>query len=105
MIFFPTQKSTWEKLQQNPNTKNNCGRPGINGGYIANPYIKFGVNCYGKKPKPKDSDIALMTTQNNQITPKTSQDIELDKKVQFWKENSDKMLLINSFNTNQWSQY
>ena len=23
--------------------------PGINGGYIANPNVKFGVNCYGHK--------------------------------------------------------
>jgi hypothetical protein len=105
MIFFPTQKSTWEKLQSNPNTKNNCGRPGINGGYMANPYIKFGVNCYGKKPKAKDSDISLMKAQNNQVQPQTPQDAALDKKVQFWKENADKLLLVNSFNTDKWSQY
>jgi len=54
MAFFPTQNATWSKLQKDPKTKNNCGRPGVNGGYIANPYIKFGVNCYGKKPKPTD---------------------------------------------------
>ena len=29
---------------------NNCGRPGVNGGYFDNPNIKFGVNCYGQKP-------------------------------------------------------
>ena len=33
------------KLQKNPNTKHACGRPGINGGFIDNPYVKFGANC------------------------------------------------------------
>jgi hypothetical protein len=50
MAFFPTQKSTYDRLAQNPNTKHACGRPGINGGYMANPALRFGVNCYGVKP-------------------------------------------------------
>ena len=64
MIFFPTQKDTWQKLQKDPKKKNNCGRPGINGGYMENPYVKFGVNCYGVKPKPKTSDLILKTQSN-----------------------------------------
>jgi len=103
MIFFPTQKSTWQKLQQDDKTKNNCGRPGINGGYIANPYVKFGVNCYGKKPKPTDKNLAMMKAQA--IVPKNTNDVALDKKVKFWKENADKILNINSFNNNKWSEY
>ena len=50
MAFFPTQKSTYDRLAQNPNTMHACGRPGINGGYMANPALRFGVNCYGVKP-------------------------------------------------------
>ena len=103
MIFFPTQKNTWDKLQKNEKTKNNCGRPGINGGYIANPYVKFGVNCYGKKPKPSDKDLARMKAQS--IAPTTDVDIALNKKVNFWKENADKMLNVNSFNRTDWSEY
>jgi len=103
MIFFPTQKSTWQKLQQDDKTKNNCGRPGVNGGYIANPYVKFGVNCYGKKPKPTDKNLAMMKAQA--IVPKNTNDVALDKKVKFWKENADKILNINSFNNNKWSEY
>ena len=105
MIFFPTQKSTWNSLQKNPKTKNNCGRPGINGGYIDNPYLKFGVNCYGKRPTPTDKDIAKMNAQKLKILPATSQNSDLDNKVEFWKKNADKMLNINSFNTEKWSQY
>jgi hypothetical protein len=101
MIFFPTQKSTWQTLQQNDKTKNNCGRPGVNGGYIANPYVKFGVNCYGKKPKPSEKDLAMMKAQA--VVPKKASDVVLDKKVQYWKENADKMLNLNAFNSSQWS--
>lgn len=105
MAFFPTQKDTWQKLQKNPKTKNNCGRPGINGGYIDNPYIKFGVNCYGVKPKATAKDIERMNAINNQINPTTNDEKNLDSKVEFWKKNGDKMLNINSFNTKKWSEY
>lgn len=105
MIFFPTQKSTWLELQKDPNTKNNCGRPGINGGYIDNPYMKFGVNCYGKKPDPSTTDLALLNDKRNQITPKTPEDELLDKKVQFWKDHASQLLQLNSFNNNKWSVY
>ena len=105
MAFFPTQKSTWDNLQKNPKQKNNCGRPGVNGGYIANPYIKFGVNCYGKKPKPTDADMNRLDAKQNQVFPKSQADKALDEKVKYWKDNADKLLQINSYNTNQWSQY
>ena len=104
MIFFPTQKSTWDHLQKssNPKRKNMCGRPGVNGGYMENPHLRFGVNCYGKRPQPKPEELAKM---NNGILPKTPEDLELEKKVNFWKENSDKLLKINAFSKNSWSQY
>jgi len=105
MIFFPTQKSTWDKLQTNPRHKNDCGRPGINGGYIDNPYVRFGVNCFGIKPQPSDADIANMKAKANQVYPKSAEDELLDKKVAFWKEHADKLLQVNSFNNTKWSEY
>ena len=103
MVFFPTQKSTWDKLQKDPKRKNACGRPGVNGGYINNPYIRFGVNCYGKRPDAKKSDLDKM---NQPITiPKTQQEIAMDQKIQFWKDNADKLLQINSFNNTNWSEF
>ena len=33
------------------NSDKYCGKPGLNGGYFSNPQLKFGVNCYGVKPK------------------------------------------------------
>jgi len=52
MALYPTQKSTWEELQRevDPGKRTSCGRPGVNGGYF-DPSTKFGVNCFGFKPK------------------------------------------------------
>lgn len=105
MIFFPTQKSTWHKLQGTKDHKNDCGRPGINGGYIANPYVKFGVNCFGKKPKATDADLANMKSKGDIVVPKTPEELALEAKVKFWKDNSEKLLKVNSYNANKWSEF
>jgi hypothetical protein len=54
MALYPTQKSTWQQLQNevDPGKRTACGRPGVNGGYF-DPTLKFGVNCYGFKPEGK----------------------------------------------------
>ena len=100
MIYYPTQMQTWTDLQKNPATKHSCGRPGVNGGFMANPHLKFGVNCYGKRPAKKDSDI-----QSGVLSvPKLPEDIALEKQVQEWQANKDKMLRIHSFNRTGWAQ-
>ena len=101
MAFFPTQKATWSELQKTEKHKNNCGRPGINGGYMANPNIKFGVNCFGKKPKASDSDLARL----NMANPLTPEDLETSAKIKYWKDNADKMLILNSHDRKKWSAY
>lgn len=55
MALFPTQESTWQSMQMEMTEKKRtaCGRPGINGGYF-DPSNKFGVNCYGVKPRDKE---------------------------------------------------
>jgi len=106
MILFPTQKNTWDKLQKlDEKYKNNCGRPGVNGGYIANPYAKFGVNCFGKKPEATDADLQRMNANQNQTYPLSKEEQELEDKIKFWKENSSDMLQLNSYNTNKWNKY
>ena len=96
MVFYPTQKETYKKLQNNKLTANKCGRPGINGGYISNPNMKFGVNCYGVKPKPTDDEMARM---------KNSVETVFDNaKINYWKENADKYLNVTSFNKDKWSE-
>ena len=111
LALFPTQKETYEKLQKldkgvtDPSKKrgNNCGRPGVNGGYIANPYVKFGVNCYGKKPEATETDLKMMENKKNQVYPKTPEEKALDKKIEYWKKNGNKYLTLNSYNNNKWS--
>jgi hypothetical protein len=101
MALFPTQKSTWQLLQKNTKTQNNCGRPGINGGYIDNPYMRFGVNCYGQKPTPSASELHMMNAK--QMNPITFIEEEIDEDVQYWKDNLD-LLQINPFNISEWSE-
>ena len=104
MAFFPTQKQTWQKLQSNDKNKNNCGRPGVNGGYMANPNLRFGINCFGEKPLATDADKERLTA-SEPIVPETPEDSELANKVKEWKENPDKYLRLNSFNYNKWSKH
>jgi hypothetical protein len=109
MALFPTQKSTWDALQKgvkpcSGKANMSCGRPGINGGIIKNPKVRFGVNCYGKKPAPSESDEALMKASVEIKQPESKEDAELKAKMKVWKENADKFLLVNSFNKTKWSE-
>ncbi len=57
--IYPTQQKTFDKLQtaSTDDERMACGLPGINGGYMDNPELRFGVNCYGDRPAEKDADI------------------------------------------------
>jgi len=100
MIFYPTQYEKWTKLQKIKGHEHDCGRPGINGGYIGNPNARFGVNCYGYKPDINSEEKLLM--QNSTLFPKTKKEIKFDKKVAKYKNNvSD--ILISPFNNKSWS--
>jgi len=107
MALFPTQQSTWDGLQKTKDKKNSCGRPGINGGYIDDPNIRFGINCFGKKPKPTARDLAQLSANADSIAnvPKSQDDIILEKKIQFWKDNADKLIQVNSYNNKKWSEF
>ena len=97
MAYFPTQKDTWTKLQQNPKSKHACRRPGINGGHIANPYVRFGANCFGAKPKQPA----------NWFPPKYDQPYDLIN-VDISEDKNSKVrdsVNLNSFNLNNWSRY
>ena len=103
MALFPTQKGTWSKLQGSEETKNNCGRPGVNGGYMENPNILFGVNCYGKKPAATSKDLAFMNANKEIVIPKSHEDVKVNLKTEIWKNNPNLFLNVNSFNRNEWN--
>ena len=64
MAFFPTQQETYDKLKKKKGHENDCGRPGVNGGFIKNPNVRFGVNCYGYKPKINKFEQELMDSSS-----------------------------------------
>jgi hypothetical protein len=101
MALFPTQQQTFNNLQTIPGHEHDCGRPGINGGYIANSNVKFGVNCYGNKPKITQEEEELMKTSSPY--PQTMQDVEFQKKVDYWK-NKINEVLVSPFNYNMWGE-
>jgi hypothetical protein len=99
LALFPTQKKTYDNLQTIPGHENDCGRTGVNGGYIANPNIKFGVNCYGNKPKITSEEEELMKIATPY--PETAKDLAFQKRVDFWKNKVDE-ILVSPFNYNTW---
>ena len=78
---------------------------GINGGFIANPNIKYGVNCYGVKPDPTKMEEEMMEANKETVIPRSREQVKMDRRVEFWKENASKLLNINSFNKDKWSRY
>lgn len=101
MILFPTQQETWDHLQKIEGHKNDCGRPGINGGYIDNPNLKYGVNCYGVRPAMTSTEQQLMATIPKY--PKTRKDIEEENRVEYWKSKKNE-ILVSPFNHNNWAR-
>lgn len=101
MALFPTQKKTFNNLQTIEGHEHDCGRPGINGGYISNPLVRFGANCYGMKPTMTPKEQEIMETVPNY--PQTKKDMEFEEKVDYWK---DKMqdIIISPFNKNKWDK-
>jgi hypothetical protein len=101
LALFPTQQSTYDGLQKISGHENDCGRPGINGGYIDNPNVKFGVNCYGIKPKMTPEEEAALASATPY--PQTKKDKDMEKKVDHWKKKID-TLMVSPFNYNQWNE-
>ncbi len=101
MALFPTQQKTYDKLQTIEGHEHDCGRPGVNGGYMANPMLKFGANCYGYKPKITKDEEYLMA--NALPYPRTNKDILLEKRVEYWKNKLGE-ILVSPFNKNTWSR-
>jgi hypothetical protein len=102
LALFPTQKQTYDNLQKIPGHEHDCGRTGVNGGFIANPNVKFGVNCYGYKPKITDEEEELMKTASPY--PETVKDIAFQKQVDYWKNKVDE-ILVSPFNYNSWGAF
>jgi len=99
-VLFPTQEKRWKHLQKIKGHENDCGRPGINGGHVNNASLKFGVNCFGYKPKRTDQEAQLMRDAPDY--PKNQEDIEKEKRVDYWKTKVND-IIIAPFNNKNWS--
>jgi len=100
LALFPTQKQTYNTLQTIAGHENDCGRPGVNGGFMANPRIRFGVNCFGNKPKISSEEEDLMKTYTPY--PETMKDKVFQRRVDFWKNRINE-ILVSPFNYNIWA--
>ena len=101
LALFPTSKSTWHKLQKIKGHEHDCGRPGINGGFIKNPRIRFGVNCYGNKPHITEAEKRIM----RKATPYPLR--QADKKINHLVKRYKKKLkdiLVSPFNYSSWNR-
>lgn len=97
---FPTQQTTYDKLQAGPESQRmSCGIPGVNGGYFDNPELRFGVNCYGNRRTENETDIRYETEKQHNLTPDA---LEYDKKVQNYKVQMDQ-IPVNPFKPGAWT--
>ena len=110
MALYPTQKKIWKKLQKgDEESKNICGKPGVNGGYFDNKELKFGVNCYGYKPKPDPSKIVYNSNKNhineisNEIANVNPKKLVLLNKYK--KMVAEGKLDVRPFSNDKWSNY
>ena len=91
MALFPTQYKTWKSLQELGKNEQ-CGRPGVNGGYNHNILQKLGVNCFGQKPK-------LNGPMPTKIIPQNV----VDQRVAYWQSQLP-TLNISPFNYDSWNE-
>jgi len=100
MALYPTQYDKWAHLQKIEGHEHDCGRPGINGGYIANPNVNFGANCYGYKPKITQEEAEAMAMAP--LYPKTLREQQFEKRVDYWRNKLGE-IEVAPFNHNNWS--
>lgn len=101
MAVFPTQKPTYDKLQNGPaEEKRACGTVGVNGGVFDNPELRFGVNCVGPKPSQTNHDERSLMEQGK--VPRGPETLAVDRKIAAFKEEADSTF-IRPFNSEKWS--
>lgn len=95
LALFPIQASLYNELKTIPGHQHDCGRPGVNGGYIEDGTTQFGVNCYGKKPYMTEKDANFMKNYTYTPTLSSEDQSKIDNKVN--------NILIAPFSKDKWS--
>lgn len=99
LALYPTSQNKFDELSENDKTKYDCGFVGVNGMYVNNPYMKFGANCYGVKPKK--SDLELKHSEVSDYKPKKAKEVIFDNRVEYWKRRLGNVL-VSPFNKDKW---
>lgn len=101
LALYPTQKETYDTLKTIKGHEHDCGRPGINGGFIANENVRFGVNCFGYKPKITQAESEKMAY--SELYPKSDEDIKENHLIDDFKKKIPDIMLA-PFNKTKWSR-
>lgn len=96
--YFPIQIKYWNKIQDTKD-KDQCGKPGINGGKFDDPNLRFGINCYGYKPQPDKNKIVYT---ENSVANINDDELQINKYKNLIKKGD---ISIRPFNQNRWSKY
>lgn len=97
LALYPTQEDSFVKLEKNPETRGQCGLPGVNGGYFENKNLKFGANCYGNKPAPNNSQQEKLLNEQYLLNP-------LSREAQRYQARIDEFE-VSPFSRKKWSKY
>ena len=97
LALYPTQEDSFNKLEMNPETRGQCGLPGINGGYFENKNLKFGANCFGVKPKPNLRQQDKLLNEQYLLNP-------LSREAQRYQARIDDFE-VSPFSRKKWSKY
>jgi hypothetical protein len=100
MALFPTQQDKWDSLQKLKGHEQDCGHPGVNGGYIFDPSMNYGVNCYGHKPTITPAEADQM--RDSPFYNKTAAELKFEDKVNYWR-NKLSQIDLAPFNHDNWS--
>ena len=104
MALYPIQQGFYDKVQDGPvGKRTSCGKTGVNGGFFSDPSLKFGVNCYGIRPRADPTKIVYQQPHipTQPITPIILDDTIIEPKPQIDISNLD----IRPFNNDKWSKY
>ena len=98
LALYPTSDETYKKTEAGPeDQRGSCGKPGLNGGYFDNPEMRFGVNCYGKKPPKTAHDDVISSA-----APVSPDAMLFDKKVNAFKSEASNIGIL-PFNNHSWA--
>ena len=96
--YYPVQEDFYQLIQATPEFRGNCGKPGLNGG-IFDPNMRFGINCFGVKPK----GVHVQTSFETDESAKEVNICQAEGVKDRVQANSNDNII--SFNNNKWSSY